>query len=366
MKSPQIEEKIYKMFEYVKEEKINFDEDKEDKRLSDSTIKTYRDTVLTYNRWLEDKYNISIDKAKAKHAYEYLQSKIDAYKSGDGSAFTVKKIPHALHTMFACSKDSGVFDYVVKAGDKQQMLDSIKEQGVFRRAAESHSLKANREDWLKVQNTLATQKTHYKDYILNVHEAQNQLGLRVHEAVKMQKKDIDFKNGVLTVKGKGGLVRKVPIQDKDYLKKLESLCKGKKNGSEVFRVQNKKGNPPSKEDRKKIVQEAVKKAAIDSGVNRDGKTYTTHSARKAYAQERVNELKKMSEKDMEKYFAKVCKKNPAVRNGKNRLLTNIRKKFKNKKNARKRVLTKKEMILFLVSCEIGHFRLDVMRYYCEY
>ncbi|PFO78867.1 tyrosine-type recombinase/integrase [Bacillus cereus] len=366
MKSPQIEEKIYQIFDYVKKEKINFDEDKPDKKLSDSTLKTYQDTVLTYNRWLEDKYNISIDKAKPKHAYEYLQIKIDAYKSGEGSAFTVKKFPHALHAIFACSKDSGAFDYVVKAGDKRQMLEMAREQGVFRKAAESHSLKANHEDWLKVQNTLATQKTHYKDYILNVHEAQHQLGLRVHEAVKMQKKDIDFKNGILTVKGKGGLVRKVPIHDKDYLKKLEGLCKGKKNGADVFRVQNKKGNPPSKAYKQQVVQEAIKKAAIDSGVNRDGKTYTTHSARKAYAQERVNELKKMSEKDMEKYFEKVCKKNAAVRNGKKRLLTNIRKKFKNKKRAKLRELTKKEMILFLVSCEIGHFRLDVMRYYCEY
>lgn len=366
MKNPEIEEKIHQIFEYVDKNDINFNPDKPDKRLSDSTLKTYEDTVLAYNRWLEEKYNISLDMSKPQHAYEYFQSKIDDYKSGTGSAFTVKKFVHSLHAFYACSKDSEAFSYMVRVGDKREMLEMAREQGVFRKAAESHSLKANQQDWEKVQNAISTQKTHYKDYILNIHEAQKELGLRVHEAVKMQIKDINFKKGTIKVKGKGGLVRQVPIHNKEYLEKLKSLCKGKKKGADVFRVQNKKGNPPSRGYKQKIVQESVKKAANDSGVNRGGKSYTTHSARKAYAQGRVDELKKMSDKDMEKYFAKACRNNPAVKDGAKRLLLNIRKKFKNKENAKNRKLTKKEMILFLVSCEIGHFRLDIMRYYCEY
>lgn len=366
MKNPEIEEKIYQIFDYVKDKKINFDEDKPDKTLSDSALKTYRDTALAYNNWLEKVYNISIDKAKPKHAYEYLQNKINDYKNGTGSAFSVKKIPHSLHAVFACGKASGAFDYVVKIGDKRTMLESIKEQGVFRKASESHSMKAKRQDWEKVQNSLSTQKSRYKSYVLNIHESQVELGLRVHEAVKLQKKDIDFEKGIITVKGKGGLVRQVPVHNKEYLAKLKSLCKGKKKGSDVFRVQNRKGNPPSKEDRKKIVQKAVRKAAIDSGVNYGDKRYTTHSARKAFAQSKVDELKKMSEKDIEKMFAKMCATDPNFKEKSDRLKLNIRKKFKNKKNAALRELTKKEMILFTVSSWIGHFRLDVMRYYVEY
>ncbi|WP_242296890.1 tyrosine-type recombinase/integrase, partial [Bacillus cereus group sp. BfR-BA-01326] len=360
-----IESKIERVFEYVDKKGINF-ADKKGKRLSSSTIKTYTNVVKTYDNWLKETHGITVDRAKPRHAEEYLQMKIDNFKAGNGSAFTVKQFVHALHAFREVSAKSGIFKHICNVGKKEKMLEMAKTQGVFRKAADSHSMKANHSDWSKVQNAIGDRKSRYKDYVMNIHEAQRMLGLRVHEAVKMQAKDINFKEGTIKIVGKGGLTRFVKVQDKEYLHKLEALCKGKKGGSDVFRVQNRKGNPPSKKERQQIVQEAIHQAAKSAGVNQNGKVYTTHSARKAYAQERVNELKKLSEKQMENVFAKACAENPKIAEKAKVALKHIRGKFENKENAAKRVLSKKEMILFLVSCEIGHFRLDIMRYYVQY
>lgn len=364
--NPEIETKIDNVMAYIKKEKINFDPKKPNKALADTALKTYGDLVKTYNTWLEENHGISIDKSKPRHAYEYFQSEIDQYKNGEGSAFTVKKFPHALHAFFACSKDSGEFGKQLKVGDKRVMLDMTREQEVYRKASESTRMKADYKIWEKVQSEVGKQKSRYTGYVLDIHEAQAQLGLRVSEAVKMQVKDIDFEKATIRVKGKGGLVRHIPIQNKEYLVKLKGLCKGKKGGADVFRTTNRKGNPPPREYRSQIVQESVKKAALSAGVNQEKKKYTTHSARKAFAQERVNTLKKMTNKELQEYFEKRKQEDPKIAEKADTLLKNIKKKFRNKDNAKKRVLSRKEIILYLISCEIGHFRIDIMRFYCEY
>lgn len=360
-----IENKIDRTFNYVFEKGLNFS-GKDGKRLSSSTCESYADVVKAYNNWLEKTHGISIDRSKPRHAYEYMEQKTIDFKNGKGSAYTLRKIPHALHAFQEASGLSKVFNHKCKIGDKREMLGALNEQGIERKSSDSNRLIATKEDYNKVMNAMSQSRSMYKTYSMNIHEAQRQLGLRVHEGVKMQVRDIDFKNGIVRVVGKGGLERFVEVKDKQYLVKLKSFCLGKKGGAEVFRVQNKKGDPPSRERREQIVKEAIEKAAGIAGVNRDGKKYSSHSARNGYAQQGVNDLKKLSKRQLEAIHEKMCRENKKVAQKSKEALKNIRSKIKNPQKQKEREFTKRELVLYIVSCWIGHFRLDVMRYYARY
>ncbi|HFU6605911.1 TPA: recombinase XerD [Bacillus pacificus] len=361
-----IENKIDRVFDYIASEKISFQESKQENEsaLASTSVDSYGDIVKTYDRWLQEHHGISIDRAKPRHFYEYMEQKVVDYQNGNGSAWTLRKIPHAIHAFQEASALSKVFKHKCKVGDKRVVLNSLTERGIFRRAKDSKSLKANDADFQKIQERVASCRSIYKEYVSNVHESQRQITLRIHEAVKLQVRDINFKTGVVTVNGKGGLIRDVKVRSKNYLEKLRGLCAGKKPGADVFRTQNKKGDPPSREHRMAIAKERIRIAAEQAGVCRNGKRYTTHSGRKAYSQERFEEMKKYSQRRVQKEFDKLCK-NKRIKQKADEALNDIRKKIK-PENRDKREFTNQERILFMISCEIGHFRLNVMRYYVEY
>lgn len=365
--SKNIRERIEKTFDWVKKNPTSFDDKKDWKEtISSGSVKTYCDVMITYNNWLEKQHGISIDRAKPRHAYEYVQHLTEKVKMDEFSAFTLKKIPHALHAFQKLSGKAGAFNRKIRVADKREILKKFKEEGIVRKAVESHSLKASHDDYIKVQEKIEDSKSRYKKFAMEIHETQRELGLRIHEAIKMQVRDIDFEKKQVRVVGKGGLERFVQIHHDAYLKKLKHLSEGKKGGSDVFRIQNKHGDPPSRSYKKEIVQKEIRKAADAAGIARDGKEYTSHSARKAYAQKRVDELKRLHTKTIAKEFEKRKNENEIFAIKADNMLKQVRDKMTNENNKRTRELTKKEMVLFMVSCEIGHFRLDVMRYYVNY
>lgn len=357
--------KIDRVFNYVFEKGINF-QGKEGKRLNSSATKTYANVVKAYNNWLEKNHGISIDRAKPRHAYEYIDKKVADFKNGQGSAYTIRKIPHALHAFQEASSMSKVFNHKCKVADKTVIKATLDSNNVYRKSANSNRLIATKEDYNKVMDAMSQSRSMYKNYARDIHEAQRQLGLRVHEGVKMQVRDIDFKNGIVRVIGKGGLERFVEVKDKQYLVKLKGFCVGKKGGADVFRTQNKKGDPPSRERREQIVKELIKTAAERAGVNRNGKNYSSHSGRNGYAQQEVNALKQLSKRQIEAIHEKMCRENKKVAQKSKEALRNIRSKIKNPEKRKEREFTKRELVLYIVSCWIGHFRLDVMRYYARY
>lgn len=58
-------------------------------------------------------------------------------------------------------------------------------------------------------------------------------GLRIHEVARLEKSQLvnALKEGILTVKGKGGLVRNIPLYNKEL---VQRLCDDTKNGDKVF------------------------------------------------------------------------------------------------------------------------------------
>jgi len=115
-----------------------------------------------------------------------------------------------------------------------------------------------------------------------------EMGLRIHEAVRLNRTDIEraFREGFLTVKGKGGLIRQVPLNDV-AITNLEVAIKHIPRGQKLF-------VPPDQKAHQVIqrVQDFIKnnrRKIIDPLNSRPtGIEITIHSFRHAYAKEQYD------------------------------------------------------------------------------
>lgn len=377
--------KINGVYDWLKKQQITFvDQDKKayKKNNSHSTWDTYCNVMKTYEKWLQKEHGLKdITRAKPKHAEEYMQNLIDKYKRGEGSAYTLSKFPHALHSLQQSARDSKVYRGL-KLGNKADLIAMKNGEGIQRKSSESKCLKANASDFDKVQNEIANSRSPQKEIIMNIHQIQRGVGCRIHEVVKMKGEDITFNsNGSATVyiKGKGGLERWVHVDDKKTIELLKEQTKDKKDGAYVFPLKNKEGNDKNLSSSMKLAKDVIRSAAERSGVDRDEKTYSTHSARKVYAQERMNAYASMSQEQLQKELTKRIRNYPIDKHGKNRLKEKVDSELQEKRNKitrddkdeqkrlrKERDWTHKELCEFMVSIDTGHFRTNIMRYYCDY
>lgn len=362
--------KIDRVFEKVKEMGLTFGEHARKENLSDRTIKTYCDTVKMYENYLKTECGVKdISRAKPRHAYEYMEKQVEKYKNGEVSAFSMRKFAHAIHSFQEASSKTGVYQHKVKLGDKRVILGNLTEQGIFRKSEESQGLKANHRDYEKVREEIISSRSPNAKIVSEIHQIQRFLGARVHEAVKMKKEDITFHSDgsvSLRIKGKGGLVRHVSTKDQSTVKVLQERTHGKKDAAPVFQMPSRDGKDKNKTSVIETVTDVVRSAAVRAGVDRDGKKYTTHSGRKAYAQSQVNDYYQRTKKSLEKEVANRIKEDSSLKKKMDRTIKNIRDKMTDKNKAKSRELSHKELCLWLTSVDLGHGRLDVVRYYCDY
>lgn len=360
------------VFECVKAQGLTFGDHASKKRLADRTIQTYRDVVKAYANYLFRTYDISdIAKAKPRHAYEYMDKQIALYQAGDPSvsAFTLRRFAHALHAFREASAVTGVYKAKLKLGDKRQLLAKLNDRGIYRRSAASKTLKAQHSDYMKVQRQLQTLKSPNTAVIASIHQVQRYAGVRITEAISMSKQDLTFhKNGKLTirVKGKGGLVRFVTVDHNPTIALLKEQVTGKKNGAPVFQMKNNKGQDKSITAAVKALKENIRIAALRAGVDQNDKKYTTHSARKAFAQEQMNHYAKKTIRQLQHEIGDRIITDPTLKKKYDQTLRNVRAKLTATSPNKHRDLNHKELCTWLVSTDLGHGRLDIVRYYASY
>lgn len=351
---------------------LTFGEHASKKRLADRTIQTYRDVVIAYANYLFRTYGISdIAKAKPRQAYEYMDKQIALYESGDSSvsAFTMRRFAHALHAFREASAVTGVYKAKLKLGDKRELLAKLNERRIYRRSAASKTLKAQHSDYIKVQKQLQASKSPNAAIIASIHQIQRYVGARITEAISVRKQDLTFqKNGKLTIriKGKGGLVRFVTIDHKPTIALLKEQVAGKQDGAPVFRMKNSKGQDKTIKAAVKALKENIRLAAIRANVDQNGKKYTTHSARKAFAQEQMNIYAHKTIRQLQREIGNRITADPALKKKYDQTLRNVRAKLTESSPNKNRDLNHKELCTWLVSTELGHGRLDVLRYYASY
>jgi integrase/recombinase XerD len=132
-------------------------------------------------------------------------------------------------------------------------------------------------------------------YILQLAREQ---GLRIHEAVRLSRTDIEkaIRTNYLTVKGKGGLIRKVPLRERTKIL-FANLIKNVQRGQKMFVPEGKKAHEVIRG-----VQGFVKhhrKSIEETAVRTEGVNLTVHGLRHTYAYEEYEKLIKLgcSEKD---------------------------------------------------------------------
>lgn len=377
--------RIDRVFDWAKQKGVTWQEGKE--RNADSTYKTYADVMKAFEKHLQNEYGLKdITRAKPRHALEFIEKKIEAYKStGEGSPLTMRQFPHALHALQSCARESGAFRGL-SLGRKDRLVNLLDVNNVYRYSSESKCLKATHEDYEKVQAEVLKSKSPNGGIVAQIHQVQRHVGCRISETMNLKKEHITFqRDGTATVfiKGKGGHTRWVSVTDKGTVGLLREESFGKKPGAFVFQIKNRAGKDKTHKGAEKICKDVVRSAAVRAGVNRNRVTYSTHSARKAFAQEHVNKYAKKTLQELEKELKRREKNYPLDKNGKNKLtqkireqLTELRKKIdpkgkrysKSVRDAKRRARTwtHKELCLFLVSIDLGHFRLNVMRFYADY
>lgn len=115
-----------------------------------------------------------------------------------------------------------------------------------------------------------------------------EMGLRIHEAVRLNRSDVEraFREGFLTVKGKGGLIRQVPLNDV-AITTLEAAINNIPRGQKLFVPSSQKAHQVIQR-----VQDFIKNnrhKIIDPMNSRPkGIEITMHSFRHAYAKEQYD------------------------------------------------------------------------------
>lgn len=359
--------RIDKVFEYAKKEGMVFGENKPGEkerrsRLSDRTYESYQRAIKGLMNHMHEKYGVTdIEKMKERYVYDYFNEKVEGYKNGTESAFTARKMAHAIEAFKQASIASGQFKYAPRLGSKEVVLEKIlTENKVFRKSSESTSLKATNDDCAKVKETILTLNSPNKEEVYKVISAQHAYGGRISATLRLTAGDIGFnKDGTCTVNvrsDKGGLSRSVLVTNPSDVKLFERLTDGKKSGTPLFQIKSREGNDKNVKSASYQVQKLVESAAKKAGVNRGGQTFNTHSFRKNFAQNRYDEYRNLSAKALQQEVEKKLE-NPVAKAKYNSLKKHVTSRRKDKE------LNDKELAVWLTSVDIGHFRMNVMSFY---
>lgn len=378
--------KIDGVFEYAKRNQVTFvnDERKSKTNNSRGTWDDYCAKIKTMENWCKETFGLKdITRVKPKHTEAFLN-----HLCQSKSPYTAKAHIHAIHAFKTLATESKIYRRM-DIGEKQMLLSKVVEPyGLSRKASESSCLKANQNDYEKVLDGLSKSRSKQKEEIKSIHMAQRLVGCRISEAIGMRKQDITVnQDGSCTVyiKGKGGHERWVRVVSKEGTDFLKARINNDTRGdTTVFNLKDSKGNDKGFRESVAMVKDAITKAADRSNAHRDGKRYSSHSGRKVYAQERVNEFAQKTKTQLKRELKRRIERFPLDKDGNNKLkqkyeneLEKLREKINltipGKRTAKQgealrkeRHMTHKELCLFLVSVETGHFRINIMRYYCDY
>lgn len=113
------------------------------------------------------------------------------------------------------------------------------------------------------------------------------LGLRIHEIVRLSRGDIEraIRSNTLSVKGKGGLIRQVPLEN-GMVSLLKSITLGVPRGHKLFVPINNKAHEVIRSVQAFILK--YRDQVEEKGIRPSGVSLTFHGLRHLYAYERYN------------------------------------------------------------------------------
>lgn len=319
-------------------------------------------------------------KVKPNDVYKVVDKLIKEYHEGKtANANFLRGIDDSLHAFKECSKISGVFKRELRLGDKRVISQKLNDEKVYRRSKDSSVMKATREDMEKVVVEIEKSRAsrEVKDVAINVVRLEFESGRRISAILRTQAGNYDEKNGTYTSYGdKGGKDNEsfyLSQGAKEILDKLSRNENGekKKDGDMMFKIKytqhkdpNKAGQDKSVDNMRKQVSNLIKNSAARAGVNRDGQKFSSHSCRKGYANERADYyIGSMTAEERKEELERRKNQDKNLAERIDKCLEHIKSKFKNEDKKEKREFTDIEIIKLLVSTDINHSRIDIIRYY---
>ncbi|HDR8323990.1 TPA: site-specific integrase [Bacillus cereus] len=363
------EKKIVKIFERGRTEGLVTDKNT-----------SYQDCVLRMGKWIEEKYGPKVANPhfwKGKIVDEYFDHLVNRYTKADISASEISKVAHAVEKIRVIVKETkclGKKDgkpVTIRTGLKTERLEMLLECGVTRSKNELTGRKATYPEADLVRQHLGqnleylielgknTNVTRNAATIENITYFQQLTGSRISAAIKIKVEDIDFQKGIVTFhKDKNSFTRRVKLNEeaKGFLSKL---TEGKKPGAPLFEFFNKKGDTMSVKRAASLVQEQVKNAAKTAGLYSENARFTTHSFRKAYAQNIYDATRTMSKTEIKNLIAEHLSMQGSNKEIIKRRLKNEMKRI-NKNNKYKNNFSHEQYRRLYVSLCLGHSRIDVV------
>lgn len=232
------------------------------------TRERYEDGVKNFAKFMADafkKQNLNNIKPKHLHAYtEFMQDR-------------------GYSTSYVTTNLSSIrFFYDQVGGDSSKLPDNNK-LGVISRSKEERI--GENKAWSPMEIEAFVKYARYVGQVRygDMVRLSSQLGLRLHEVCRLDKNHLRqaLQEGKISIKGKGGLVRDVPVRDKTLIQKLYNDTK---RGNKVFIREGEQTHKVIK-NIQMFIYNKQDKFALD----RD-KQLTFHGLRHFYCQNRYSEL----------------------------------------------------------------------------
>lgn len=261
---------------------------KHSKGVSIASQRQYYNHFDQFCRFVADNYNLkNIKNIQDKHIVNFVQERQNEAKS----PATVKQDLAAIryfHDQIPNTRNFLSDNKTLAKKYDDFSLEKRRFGGVNRRATE-----------LEYQSLVNVAKQLNQPQIAHAIQLARELGLRVHEIVRLNRSDAEkaLRESKITVKGKGGLIRSVPLreQTKAVLKEAMSSVE---RGGKLFVTKDEKAHTVIQQMKDFIKNHRDK--VHDPANNRPpGVHVTMHSFRHAYAKEQYDSFiaKGMEEKD---------------------------------------------------------------------
>ncbi|BCD33066.1 hypothetical protein BC30102_p810 (plasmid) [Bacillus cereus] len=365
-----------KVWEWLDKQHVGFSDRKKknESALSDRSVAKYKSDFNRMMKMVEQETGKTDPmQVKPNDVYKVIDKLIEEFHGGATEhASFLRGIDDALFAFKESSKASGVFKREIRLGDKRKISEKLNEEKVFRKAEYSTVLKGSREAMEKVVAELDKMKSPAVQVARDVVRLEFATGRRIsailRSKVENYNKEMEQYQFV-SLGDKGGKDNESYFLTKEAREILDRATDKKSKGDMMFKIQytqnkKRKGQDKTVENMRKHVSGLITEASRRAGVNEGKKTFSSHSCRKGFGIERAIEYANtMTPEERKNELDRRRALDPKLDAQIDKVLKNIKDKFKNEKKAELREFTDQEILRLLVSTDINHSRLDVLRYY---
>ncbi|KUO97055.1 tyrosine-type recombinase/integrase [Ferroacidibacillus organovorans] len=321
---------------------------------SHATTHNYARIADAFARFVYEQHGVTdLRFVSSAHGREFIEHCFTRFQEGELAAGTAKTYVHALSKLQNLAREQ--MRTRIRMINKDEMLARAKEIDAVRRLADAHKgLIITREQAQGMVELLAQSRSPNATVFSEMARFGMETGASITAALLIQVQDIDFKqNCVIFWNDKGGKDRVVQV-DLAYMRHLAHLVEGRAPGRAVFEIRRQNGSLHRVETARKMAENLYRGQAEKIGLR--GANF--HSQRKAFANSRYNQYKETNYKVLERDLSRRLSQSAQLAQKMARLESRA-----GARHGAGRHFSHDQLARILVSMDLGHERLDVLRFY---